>query len=136
MSHALSNDLRRRLVVAVENGMSRRSAAKRFGVSPSTAIRWVHQWFQEGHVEPARQGGDNRSGRMETHADEVLALIDATPDITLTELAEYLEKTHGLRVSQSTVWRLLDRHGMTFKKNGTRKRATASWRSSAAGSLV
>jgi transposase len=126
MSHALSNDLRRRLVVAVENGMSRRSAAKRFGVSPSTAIRWVHQWFREGHVEPARQGGDNRSGRMETHADEVLALIDATPDITLTELAEYLEKTHGLRVSQSTVWRLLDRHGMTFKKNGTRKRATAS----------
>lgn len=116
MSQALSNDLRRRLVVAVENGMSRRSAAKRFGVSPSTAIRWVHQWFQEGHVEPARQGGDNRSGRMETHADEVLALIDATPDITLAELAEYLEKTHGLRVSQSTVWRLLDRHGMTFKK--------------------
>jgi len=63
---------------------------------------------------------------METHADEVLALIDATPDITLIELAEYLEKTHGLRVSQSTVWRLLDRHGMTFKKNSARKRATAS----------
>ncbi|WP_156510687.1 IS630 family transposase [Labrenzia sp. OB1] len=114
--HALSNDLRRRLVVAVENGMSRRSAAKRFGVAPSTAIRWVNQWFQEGHVEPARQGGDNRSQRMEAHADEVLALIDATPDITLAELAEHLEKTHGLRVSQSTVWRLLDRHGMTFKK--------------------
>ncbi len=35
-------DLRHRLVVAVEDGMSRRSAAKRFGVSPSTAIRWVN----------------------------------------------------------------------------------------------
>lgn len=121
MSHALSNDLRHRLVVAVENGMSRRSAAKRFGVSPSTAIRWVNQWFQEGHVAPARQGGDNRSKRVEAHADEVLALIDATPDTTLAELAEHLEQVHGLRVSQSTVWRLLDRHGMTFKKNGTRK---------------
>ncbi|WP_298987502.1 IS630 family transposase [uncultured Roseibium sp.] len=116
MSRALSTDLRHRLVVAVEGGMSRRSAAKRFGVSPSTAIRWVNQWFQEGHVDPAQQGGDNRSGRMEAHADEVLALIDATPDITLAELADYLEKAHGLRVSQSTVWRLLDRHGMTFKK--------------------
>ena len=126
MSRALSKDLRRRLIVAVENGMSRRSAAKRFGVGPSTAIRWVHQWFQEGHFEPARQGGDNRSHRMEVHADEVLALIDATPDITLAELAEHLEKVHGLRVSQSTVWRLLDRHGVTFKKNSTRKRATAS----------
>ena len=126
MSHALSNDLRRRLVVAVENGMSRRSAAKRFGVSPSTAIRWVNQWFQEGHVDPAPQGGDNRSQRMEAHAVEVLALIEAAPDITLAELAEYLDKTHGLRVSQSTVWRLLERHGMTFKKNSARKRATAS----------
>lgn len=126
MSHALSTDLRHRLVVAVENGMSRRSAAKRYGVSPSTAIRWVNQWFQEGHVDPAPQGGDNRSQRMEVHADEVLALIDATPDITLSELTEHLQKAHGLRVSQSTVWRLLDRHGMTFKKNSARKRATAS----------
>lgn len=126
MSHAFSKDLRHRLVSAVEGGMTRRSAAERFGVSPSTAIRWVDQWFRQGHVEPGRQGGDNRSQRMEAHADEVLALIDETPDITLAEIAEHLEDVHGLRVAQSTVWRLLDRHGQTFKKNRARKRTATA----------
>tara|TARA_E500000318_G_scaffold77926_1_gene72776 strand:- start:1618 stop:1998 length:381 start_codon:yes stop_codon:yes gene_type:complete len=126
MSQVLSKDLRHRLVCAVEGGMTRRSAAKRFGVSASTAIRWVDQWFQQGHLDPGRQGGDTRSHRMEAHADEVLALIDETPDITLAEIAEHLEKVHGLRVAQSTVWRLLDRHGQTFKKNRARKRTATA----------
>ncbi len=41
------------------------------------------------------------------------------PDITLAEMAAHLDETHGLTVAQSTVWRLLDRHGMTFKKKKT-----------------
>jgi transposase len=126
MSHAFSMDLRKRLVSAVDDGMTRRSAASRFGVSPSTAIRWVDQWRRKGHVEPDRQGGDNRSQRMEAHADEIIGLIEETPDITLAEIAEHLEDAHGLRVAQSTVWRLLDRHGITFKKNRARQRTTTA----------
>ena len=34
MTRPLSNDLRHRLVAAVDGGMSRRSAAKVFGVAP------------------------------------------------------------------------------------------------------
>jgi len=63
---------------------------------------------------------------MEAHAEEILALIDGSSDITLAEIAAHLEAAHGLRVSQSTVWRLLDRHGMTFKKNSARKRTAAA----------
>lgn len=126
MSHAFSMDLRKRLVSAVDDGMTRRSAASRFGVSPSTAIRWVDQWRRNGHVEPDRQGGDNRSQRMEAHADEIIGLIEETPDITLAEIAEHLEDAHGLRVAQSTVWRLLNRHGITFKKNRARQRTTTA----------
>jgi transposase len=48
------------------------------------------------------------------------------PDITLGEIAAHLDEKHGLTVVQSTVWRLLARHGMTFKKNRARERATAS----------
>ena len=126
MSHAFSTDLRHRLVSAVEDGMSRRSAAERFGVSASSAVRWVSQWRREGHVDPRRQGGDNRSQRMEAHADEIFGLIDETPDITLAEIAAHLEEAYGLHASESMVWRLLDRHDQTFKKNRARKRAATS----------
>lgn len=123
MTKPLSMDLRERLVSAVEEGMSRRSAAERFGVAASTAIKWMDRWRQAGHVRPEAQGGDKRSHRIEAHAEEILGLVEATPDMTLGEIAAHLEESHGLKVAQSTVWRLLDRHGMTFKKNRARERA-------------
>jgi transposase len=125
MTKALSTDLRERLVSAVEGGMTRRSAAKRFGIATSTAIKWVDRWCRTGNVGPRPQGGDRRSHRLEAHAEEILGLIEATPDITLSELAEHLAERHGVKAAQSTIWRLLDRHGMTFKKNRARQRATA-----------
>jgi transposase len=126
MAKSLSIDLRERLVSAVDDGMTRRSAAKRFGVAASTAIKWVDQWRQTGNVAPRPRGGDRRSERIEVHAEEVLRLVAETPDLTLEELAEHLHEGHGLKVDPSTVWRLLDRHGMTFKKNRARQRATAT----------
>lgn len=126
MAISLSNDLRRRLVAAVEGGMSRRSAAKRYGVAVSTAIKWLDLWTRTGSFEARRQGGDRRSAPIERHADEILALVAKVPDMTLSELAQHLEKKHGVRASVSMVWRLLDRHGLTFKKNRARQRATAA----------
>ncbi len=126
MTRPLSNDIRERLVSAVDSGLSRRSAARRFGVAASTAIKWVDRWRRTGHVRPRPQGGDKRSHRIEAYWQEILALVEEAPDITLAEIAAHLDETHGLTVAQSTVWRLLDRHGMTFKKNRARGRATAS----------
>jgi transposase len=126
MTRPLSMDIRSRLVRAVADGMTRRSAAKRFGVAASTAIKWVDQWERTGDVEPRAQGGDHRSHRIEAHAEEILGLIEARRDITLLEIAEHLDREHGLTVAQSTVWRLLDRRGLTFKKNRARQRAAAS----------
>lgn len=126
MTRPLSMDIRRRLVSAVAEGMTRRSAAKRFGIAASTAIKLVDQWERTGDLEPRPQGGDHRSHHLEAHAEEILALIEARRDITLAEIVEHLDREHGLEVAQSTVWRLLDRHGMTFKKNRARQRAAAS----------
>ncbi len=126
MTRPLSNDLRQRVVGAVAGGMSRRAAADRFGMAASTAVRWVQQWRKTGSFRPRPQGGDKRSHRIEAHGEEILALVEETPDITLAEIAAHLEGAHGLRVAQSTVWRFFERRGNTLKKNRTRQRAAAA----------
>ena len=117
MTRPLSNDLRHWVVTAVvDGGMARRCAARRFGIAPSTAIKWVDAWHRTGSYRPRAQGGDRRSQRIEARAEVVLALVDETPDMTLAEIATHLENEHGLRVSQSTVWRFFHRRGITPSK--------------------
>ena len=116
MAGALSHDIRSRLLAAVDNGMSRRSAAERFGIGIATAIRWVRAWRDEGRPTPLPMGGDVRSHRIEAFRDVILAAIEAQKDITLAELADMLRRDHQASFADSTVWRFLDRHDVTFKK--------------------
>ena len=126
MTRPLSNDLRERVIEAIEGGLSRRAASERFGVAVSSAIKWHRRWRETGSVRPLPQGGDKRSHRIEAHRDGILALVEDKPDITLAEIADYLAQNHGLGVAQSTVWRFLHRHRMTFKKNRACRRTGAS----------
>jgi transposase len=128
MTRPLSNDLRSRLIAAVAGGTSCRAAAERFGVAASTAVKLARRWRDAGTLAPHRQGGDRRSGRIEAHAAEILALIARQVDITLAEIAEHLEREHDERFAPSTIWRFLDRHDQTFKKNRARQRAGAGGR--------
>ena len=110
----------------VKGGLSCRAAAKRFGVAASTAIKWVARWRLTGSHAALPQGGDQRSGRIEVYRDEIMALVEDRPDITLHEIADHLREVHGLTVAPSTVWRFFDRHMVTFKKNRARQRAAAA----------
>ena len=114
---ALSDDLRKRVVDAVvEEGMSRNAAAKRFGVSIASAIRWVFRFHTTGEVSPSPTGGDQRSDRIEAHRDYLLGLIRRQPDITLLEIQERLISNCGEHFASSVIWRFFDRHGITWKK--------------------
>ena len=135
MAKSLSADLRSRVIAAVEAGLSRRAAAERFGVSASSAVRWLVAWRATGAQAAKRQGGDQRSERIEAYRAEILAAIDAKVDITLVELAALLRERHGVRFAPSTIWRFLDRHAMTLKKNRARSRAGEARRRSAAQGL-
>jgi transposase len=115
MGQALSMDLRVRLLAAIDEGMSCRSAAARFGVAPSTAIRWQARRRETGTFAPRPQGGDMRSRRVEERREDILALWEARKDISLEELRQALVEV-GLTVSVAGLHRFFVRHGMTRKK--------------------
>lgn len=84
MPRACSNDLRERVVKAVESGSSARSAALRFGVAPSSAIKWVARYRERGEVSPTSQCGRVRSP-LHAHREWLLEAVAAAPGLTLAE---------------------------------------------------
>jgi transposase len=110
-----SQDLRDRVASAVSNGSSARGAAKRFGISIGTAVRWAQRLRAEGHAEARAMGGDRRS-RLTGHREAVLTLIAHQPDLTLEEICSVLTERHGITVGRGTVSRFLASHNITLKK--------------------
>src|SRR5216683_153316 len=123
MPRAYSQDLRERVIGAVEAGASCREAAAVFEVSPSSAIRWVALWRWTGTVAAKPVGG--KRSPVDAHKELLLALIAAEPDLTLEEIRGKLRQ-HGIVVSASMVWRFFDRHDISFKKTPARGESGSS----------
>ena len=115
MARTLSQDLRDRVVAAIDGGMSCRAAAAHFDVSISSAIRWRRLALQHGRAFAKPRGGDRHSGRIEAHGDFIKALLAEQGDITLTEIQAQLSE-RGVPVGIGTVHRFFARHGITRKK--------------------
>ena len=126
MPNAYGEDLRSRVIAAVAAGRSAREAARVFQVSPSAAIKWVQRWRQSGSAAAKPMGGKRRSP-LDAHADYLLALVAAGPDLTLAEIRARL-RTRAVRAGLASVWRFFDRHGISFKKNRARRRAGSGGR--------
>jgi transposase len=128
MGKAYSIDLRERLVREVEAGESRRGAAERFEVAPSTAVR-LYAWYKEnGSVEPKKQGRPPGSGKLGPHRDFILDQVKRQPDITMPELAARLEAERGVKADPSNISKLLCAIGYTYKKSAAGSGARAQRR--------
>ncbi len=122
MSKALSLDLRTRVLAAIASGLSCRQAAKRFGVSASSAIRWRVLERMQGDARPKALGGDRRSGRIEAHAAAILGLVEERPDVTLHEIRGRLPRgTSGW--ASARFGASLHGAGSRLKKDSARRRA-------------
>jgi len=119
---AYSMDLRKRVAHACDSGMSPAAAAARFDVSLAWVYRLVQRRRETGSLEPRKQ--TKFRGRALSSDQEVrlVALITVRPDATLAELQRALPT----RAALSTLWRTIDRLGLTVKKNRTRRRATSA----------
>jgi transposase len=119
MTKPYSQDLRDRVIAAVEEeGLSRRAAAHRYRISDAAAVRW-HQAYRQGRRGPLAQGGDRRS-RLPEHAAWLLALIKAEPDLTLVAVAERLLASHGVSADAGMLSRFFTKRGISFKKKRLR----------------
>jgi len=124
-------DLRRRVVDAIEGGMSARGAAARFSVAASTAINWHRQWRETGDLAPAPQG-QPRGSKLDAHAAFILELLEAEKDIALHEVAARLGAERALRTCPATVWYFLSKRSITHKKR-RRMQPSSSARTSSRG---
>ena len=114
MGAPLSLDLRKRIVAAVEGGLSRRAAAARFAISESCAVKLMQRWMQTGSVAPARPLR-RKPYALAQHDKLVRDLVAGQPDMTLDELHAQLAAA-GIVVGRTSVHRYLEALELTFKK--------------------
>jgi transposase len=117
MGKAISSDLRERIVRGVEAGQSRRAMAARFEVAPSTAVRIEDRYRVTGSVAPAKQGRPRGSGKLGPHRSVIIDKVRAKPDITMPDLAEWLEAQLGVTIDPSNLSKFLCKEGFTYKKS-------------------
>ena len=121
MGKPYSLDLRKRVVAAIEGGMSRNQAARQFGVAISTAIGWMQRVEQTGSVTPGQMGGHKPKAISGEHAVWLSQRIRAG-DFTLRGLVAELGG-RGLKVDYRSVWEFVHAEGLSFKKKRAARRA-------------
>jgi transposase len=112
---AYSEDLRWKIVQAVERGIDRSEVARTFGVSLSSIKRYIGVAREGKPLCPKKHPGSRpkigERGRRLLEAD-----VETRPTVSLKERCHFLEQLTGVRVSEATLSRLLRRLGITRKK--------------------
>jgi transposase len=125
MPKPYSDDLRERVIEAVEAGASRREAAENFNLSPSSAVKWLQRWRDTGSAKAKPTGGS--TSPLEEHVEWLLALVAEQPDLTLDEIVAVMRKRR-IPGSRTAVWRFFARHDLTVKKKEPGRRTTTTGR--------
>lgn len=126
MPRPYSQDLRVRVIEAVEAGASRREVAELYGISPSVVVIWMQRWMATGSIEAKPSGGS--TSPLDEHAEFLLGLTVEQPDMTLDEIVAAMAKA-GIAGSRTAVWRFYERHDISFKKKACTQRSKSEPRS-------
>src|ERR671921_1066785 len=112
-----SEDLRRRIIRAVEvGGTSKPAAARLFGVSLSSVKRYLRLAARGVSLAPRKGGG--RPPKTDQSTEQLLEEdVKERPAATVSERRQFLEHITGKVLSASTVKRVLKRLGFS-RKNG------------------
>ena len=114
-----SQDLRDRVLAAVDGGLATRVVATRFSVRESWVRRLKQRRAATGEITPRPFG----QGRVPFHRRQetaIRAAVAERPHRTLAELRTHL----GVRVQLSTLWSALQALGLSWKKSRSTRRST------------
>jgi transposase len=132
---AYSQDLRQRMLRAVDVGHSQAETAKTFTVSLATIGRYLKQRRETGHVKPKAIPGRPavKGAKLQAH---LLPQLEAYPDATREEHCQMFEATYGITVSPASITRARTALGWTRKKKTLSaseqdETARAAWREQA-----
>ena len=103
MGRADSSHLRERISAHVSAGYSCRAAARRFGVSPSCAIKLMQHVTKTGSATPRRQGRPSGAGKLAQYLALLIRWVEAAPDITMPELADRLAAVRWRTISSRRI---------------------------------
>jgi transposase len=123
---AYSEDLRKKILEAVDRGMPKSKAAKTFGVSRSSVKRYAAARREGRSLTPNKHPGSKP--KLDERARKILeADVEERPATTLKDRCRFLEEMVGVSVSESTLSRLLRKMGFSPKEGvWVRQRGTSS----------
>lgn len=127
---AYSQDLRDRVLRAVERGESPSEIARRFEVSRVWVYQVADRFKTTGRRSSLQMGGYRRS-RVADEEATLRGWLKEEPDLTLAELCERLAK-QGIQIKVPALWHQLNKWNLSFKKNTARQRARARRRAAGA----
>jgi transposase len=111
---AYSEDLRKKILEAVDRGMKKSEAAKTFGVSRSSVKRYAAARREGRPLTPKKHPGSKP--KLDERARKILeADVEHRPAITLKERGRFVKEIAGVSVSESTLSRLLRKMGFSPK---------------------
>ncbi len=123
--NAYSEDLRKKIVEAVEKGMPKSEAARVFGVGISSVKRYVATYREGRTLAPKKRPGSKP--KLDEDARRLLeADLEEHPEATLPQRREFLRRVCAVSVSDSTVSRMLRRMGWSRKKDRWAPRSETS----------
>ncbi len=113
---AYSLDLREKIVAAVGCGMSKAQAARTFGVGATSVKRYVKLAEEGKPLTPGKAPG--KKGKLDGSALKLLEEdLHSRPAATYENRADLLCELLRVRVSRSTICRMVRRLGYTRKKD-------------------
>ncbi len=116
MGRAYSQDLRERVMAAVDSGTGAYAAASLFRVSVSYIYKVRGRRERTGAIS-ARPWAGGPKPKLAVHDDALRARVRTEPDATLAERQAWLMADHAVKVSIGCLWKRLRQLGLTLKKS-------------------